>query len=305
VLASALVLFASTLILGIIGSVADAIPLARTLSLLIMAAFTGLVFYATWIEPFNLRVTEQTLTTPKLRDGTSVRVLHLGDLHLEHITPRERHLNQLVTKIQPDVIVFSGDFVNLSNTYNPETFSEIRKVIGQWRAPLGVYCVPGTYTVEPVERVKEFTDALDNLRLLLDECVTVDTAGGPFHVLGMVTRHRLDQDQKTFAKLSTCAPKEDFRLLVTHAPDVAPQADDADVDLYVCGHTHGGQIRLPFIGALFSGSHLGKQFVMGRYDLEHTTVYTSRGIGLEGLGAPRARFLCPPEIIVWEIRGQH
>ncbi len=305
VLATAVVLFAVALIFGMIGAVADVYPLSRTITLVIMAAFTGLVFYSTWVEPFNLRVTEETLTTSKLRDGSSVRLLHLGDLHLEHITPRERHLNRLVESIQPDVIVFSGDFVNLSNTYNPQTFSEIREVISAWHAPLGVYCVPGTYTVEPIERVKEFTDGLDNLRLLLDECVTLNTTGGLFHVLGMVTRHRLDQDQKTFAKLSTCASKEEFRLLVTHAPDVAPQADEAEVDLYVCGHTHGGQIRLPLIGALFSGSHLGKQFVMGRYDLSHTTVYTSRGIGLEGLGAPRARFLCPPEIIVWEIRGQH
>ena len=42
---------------------------------------------------------------------------------------------------------------------------------------------------------------------------------------------------------------------------------------------------------------------MGRYDLDNVTVYTSRGVGMEGMGAPRARFLCPPEIILWEIRG--
>ncbi|MBC8098103.1 MAG: metallophosphoesterase, partial [Armatimonadetes bacterium] len=67
--------------------------------------------------------------------------------------------------------------------------------------------------------------------------------------------------------------------------------------------THGGQIRLPIVGALFSGSHLGMQFVMGRVNLRHLSVYTSRGVGLEGMGAPRARFLCPPEIILWHIKG--
>src|SRR5690606_4499056 len=125
--------------------------------------------------------------------------------------------------------------------------------------------------------------------------------------IGMVTRHILGRDQHTFARLVTNAPADvskTFTVLLTHAPDVGPDANAAGIDLYVCGHTHGGQIRLPFIGALFSGSHLGKQFVMGRYDLGQTTLYTSRGIGLEGLGAPRARFLCPPEIIAWEIRGQ-
>ncbi len=303
-LAIALVLLVTSLLSGLIGIVTDRIDIAHSLAFLSMIGMTGLVFYSTWIEPFNLRVTRQTLTSRKLQPGKSVRVLHLGDLHLEHITPRERHLNRMIETLQPDLIVFSGDFVNLSNTYDPATFNEIREIISEWRAPLGVYCVPGTYTVEPLERVREFTQGLDNLRLLTDEQLTIQTDAGPLHLIGMVTRHILERDQRTFARLMSGAPSGVFTLLLTHAPDVAPDANTAGVDLYVCGHTHGGQIRLPLIGALFSGSHLGKQFVMGRYDLGQTTLYTSRGIGLEGLGAPRARFLCPPEIIAWEIRGQ-
>lgn len=303
-LAIALVLLVTSLLSGLIGIVTDRIDIAHSLAFLSMIGMTGLVFYSTWIEPFNLRVTRETLTSRKLQPGKSVRVLHLGDLHLEHITPRERHLNRMIETLQPDLIVFSGDFVNLSNTYDPATFNEIREIISEWRAPLGVYCVPGTYTVEPLERVREFTQRLDNLRLLTDEQLTIQTDAGPLHLIGMVTRHILERDQRTFARLMSGAPSGVFTLLLTHAPDVAPDANTAGVDLYVCGHTHGGQIRLPLIGALFSGSHLGKQFVMGRYDLGQTTLYTSRGIGLEGLGAPRARFLCPPEIIAWEIRGQ-
>lgn len=99
------------------------------------------------------------------------------------------------------------------------------------------------------------------------------------------------------------APRSGLKLLLTHAPDIAPDADALGIDLYLCGHTHGGQIRLPLIGALASASHLGKRFVMGRYEMVNATVYTSRGVGMEGLGAPRARFLCPPEIILWEIQG--
>jgi predicted MPP superfamily phosphohydrolase len=69
------------------------------------------------------------------------------------------------------------------------------------------------------------------------------------------------------------------------------------------GHTHGGQVRLPWFGALVTSSLYGKAFEMGRYQLAGLTLYVTRGIGLEGSAAPRARFLCPPEVIVWEIDG--
>jgi predicted MPP superfamily phosphohydrolase len=62
-------------------------------------------------------------------------------------------------------------------------------------------------------------------------------------------------------------------------------------------------VRLPFYGALLTSSELGKQFEMGYYRLENTHVYVSRGIGMEGLGAPRVRFLCPPEITLFSVHG--
>jgi len=98
-----------------------------------------------------------------------------------------------------------------------------------------------------------------------------------------------------------CAP---FTLLLYHTPDLMPQAVRAGVDLYLCGHTHGGQIRLPLIGALVTSSRFWKRYEMGRYVEGNTTLYVNRGLGMEGFGAPRARFLCPPEIALLELRGQ-
>jgi uncharacterized protein len=297
-LALALMMFIGAFLLGILNA-------PDWLAVLGFVLVTAVVFYSTYIEPFNLRVTRETLKTRKFAASSPpLRLLHIADIHVERLTPRERRLNKLIEELKPDVIVFSGDFVNISYTYDDEAKEAIQKVIRQWNAPLGVYCVPGTYTVEPAERVKTFVKGLDNLTLLLDRWVTLDTPAGQFSILGMVTRHILETDQQNFARLIEKAPREGLRLLLTHAPDVAPDADKAGIDLYLCGHTHGGQIRMPIVGALFSGSHLGMRFVMGRKDLRQTVVYTSRGVGLEGLGAPRARFLCPPEIILWEIRGE-
>lgn len=275
--------------------------LASALLLLISV----LAYYGTWVEPFSLGVTRQRFTTSKWdASAPALRLLHISDLHIERVTPRERHLNRLITELKPDIIVFTGDFVNLSNTHDPESEVAIRSVIGEWSAPLGVYCVAGTPLVETLERVNAFIKDLDNLKLLANQWMTINTPGGPFNILGMMTTHDLDVDRAALKKMVLVAPQSGITLLLAHAPDIAPEANNARIDLYFAGHTHGGQIRLPFIGAIFSSSRLGNRFIMGRYELGHTTLYTSRGVGLEGLGAPRARFLCPPEITLWEIGGK-
>lgn len=270
---------------------------------LALAAVTALVFYSTWIEPFRLGVTVQQYHTSKWNGAPPLRLLQVGDIHVERVTPRERRLNQIIRQIEPDVIVFTGDFVNLSNTHDPVAEQAIREIISEWRAPLGVYCVSGTPLVEPLERVQDFVSGLDNLKLLPNEWTSITTPGGALNILGLVVTHDMAKDRALLQTMMQAAPKTGMNLLLMHPPDIAPEANECGIDLYLCGHTHGGQIRLPLIGSLFSSSHLGNRFIMGRYELGTTTLYTARGVGLEGLGAPRARFLCPPEIVLWEISG--
>lgn len=274
------------------------------LALLLIVPISALVFYTTWIEPFRLSVTQQPYTTAKLKaNAPSLRILQIGDIHMERVSPRERDLNRRIADLKPDMIVFTGDFVNLSNTHDPDSEAAIREIIGEWAAPLGVYCVSGTPLVEPIERVRAFVNGLDNLKLLENQWITVTTPGGPLHILGLSVTHVMSDDRALLKKMLLTAPANGLKLLLMHPPDIAPEANEAGIDLYFCGHTHGGQIRLPLIGAIFSSSHLGQQFIMGRYELGATTLYTSRGVGLEGLGAPRARLLCPPEIVLWTIAG--
>ncbi|NDJ60135.1 MAG: hypothetical protein GYB67_03370 [Chloroflexi bacterium] len=276
-------------------------PLA--LMLIVLAAITGLAVYATWIEPFALGVTRERYASAAWA-GAPLRVLHISDLHLERRTRREDRLNALIAELEPDVIVFTGDFVNISYTFDAQAEADIRAVISGWRAKYGTYCVPGTPVVEPPERVRAFTHGLENITVLNNRWVTITTGDGDqLHILGMITTHDMAADRAALATMMASAPGDGVRLQIMHTPDLAPEAADAGLDLYFAGHTHGGQIRLPVIGAVFSASHLGMRFVMGRKPAGGLTVYTSRGVGLEGLGAPRARLLCPPEIILWEISG--
>jgi predicted MPP superfamily phosphohydrolase len=82
-----------------------------------------------------------------------------------------------------------------------------------------------------------------------------------------------------------------------------PQAAALGVDLYLAGHTHGGQWRLPLFGAILTSSKFWKRYEAGAYQEGSTHLYVSRGIGLEGFGTPRARFFCPPEVVLISLSG--
>ncbi len=140
------------------------------------------------------------------------------------------------------------------------------------------------------------------IRFLQDETVTIGTEEQKICLLGVRNTYDEARDVRALRSLAATTSPSGLRILLYHTPDLMPVAASLGIDLYLCGHTHGGQIRLPLYGALATSSRWGKRYEQGRY-LEHeTTLYVSRGLGLEGLGAPRARFLAPPEAILWELR---
>ena len=94
-----------------------------------------------------------------------------------------------------------------------------------------------------------------------------------------------------------------FILLLYHSPDLIREAAGHQVDLYLAGHTHGGQWCLPGFGAILTSSRFWKRYEAGLYREGDTTLYVSRGLGMEGFGTPRARILCPPEVVEVVITG--
>lgn len=285
------------------------LALGRSLAALLPAPlnlglqFVGvlLVVYGFWIEPHHITVTKQSLVTDKLKPGTKMRILHLGDLHLERVTRREERLNQLIAELQPDLILFSGDFLNLSYITDSTAQQAARQVLQQWQAPLGVYAVTGSPAVDLDESVHTVLAGLP-IHWLRGESVRLPVGDDVIQIVGLPCTHKPFVD---YPLLQQIVPPDshDFTILLYHSPDLAPLAAELGIDLQLSGHTHGGQVCLPFFGALITGSLYGRRFQSGRYTLREMTLYITRGIGMEGAGAPRVRFLCPPEIILWEITG--
>ena len=261
--------------------------------------FTGsiLLWYGTAVEPFKLSLTTLTVSTDRLTpDAKPIRLLHISDLHVEYLTKREARVLALVQEAQPDLIVISGDYVNLSNNRDPKTLAQVHELLRQMTAPYGVYAVLGSPPVDLRETVAPLFDDLPVV-LLRGEWQKVGVGHGrSLTIIGLDCTHDLPLDRQRLAKLTATAPDDTPQLLLFHSPELMPEAAGHGIDLYLCGHTHGGQVRLPFIGPLLTSSQLGRRFVMGLYQIGRTHLYISRGIGLEGLSAPRVRFRCPPEM---------
>jgi predicted MPP superfamily phosphohydrolase len=262
---------------------------------------TLLVIYGFWIEPHHLRVTRQSLKSLKLHNRQPIRILHLSDLHIERETAREKQLNQLVKLLEPDLILFSGDFLNLSYLKDPLAHTAARAVIKDWSAPYGVFAVTGSPAVDLEEVIPGLLEGLP-LHWLQNEKQIVNIRGQEIMIAGITCTHKPFLDGPRLAEVLPDSA-ERFSILLYHSPDLAPNAARSGFDLQLSGHTHGGQVRLPLVGALFTGSLYGKTFEAGRMQLGSLVLYISRGIGLEGASAPRVRFLCPPEIILWELEA--
>jgi hypothetical protein len=266
-------------------------------------ALTGYVLNALWGEPFRLEVTALTLRSPKLNGAPPLRILHFSDLHIERVTIREEKMLKLIDDLRPDVIVYTGDLLNFSYIADAQARLDCRAIMAKIHAPLGVYAIPGTPLVDTPAALQAIYTGLDQIQLLSDEIRSID-GYSRVQLIGLSCTHDRSIDAPQLDRLRHELSDDKFSLLLYHSPDLMPEAIEAKIDLYLCGHTHGGQVRLPLFGAIVTSSIYGKRYEMGQYHQGQTTLYVSRGVGMEGKGAPRMRFLCPPEIELIELRGE-
>ena len=262
---------------------------------------TLLVIIGFYIEPFHLEVHHETIPTTD-PNKKNFRIVHLGDLHIERITKREEKIIKELKDLKPDLILFSGDILNLSYLHDGQAHHDARKFFKQLSAPLGVFAVSGSPAVDLPSLFPELLR--DTQVQWLDNRVeSIELENFSINIFGLTCSHNPDMDNLVLHELTSNFPiqKNSFNILLHHSPDIAPLACQYNFDLQLSGHTHGGQVCLPFFGALVTGSLYNKAFESGHYLVKKMNLYVTRGLGMEGAIAPRVRLFCRPEIIVWDL----
>lgn len=248
----------------------------------------GCFGYALLIEADWLEVTHLTVETDKWPAGKVLRVAHLSDLHVDRQTRALSRLSEVLRQERVDLIVFTGDSINRA-----DAAPLFRSTLGGLPARLGRVAVRGNHDVHHWGRVDLFgggvaTELMSDAPLLL-EGGTLAICGAPFWALEGVEG------------CLKAAPPQALVMFVYHSPDLVESLQPAP-DLYLAGHTHGGQVALPFYGALITMSNFDKRYEAGRYQVGKTTLYVNRGIGFEP-HLPRVRFFARPEVTIIELVG--
>ena len=240
------------------------------------------------VEPERLEVSHFTITTPRI--SRPVRVVLLADLQTDRIGAYERGVLERIRAERPDLVVLAGDYVQHAEASTRRALmGRLATLIAsvELSAPLGVYAVEGN------------TDHDDWVQVFAGSSV-VATATTQTFDLGELELVALSMSDSFRTDLRLSPRGEKFRIVLGHAPDFA--LSRAPADLLLAGHTHGGQIRLPFFGPLLTFSKVPRAWAAGKTELAaERTLIVSRGVGMERGDAPRLRFLCRPELVVIDL----
>jgi uncharacterized protein len=257
------------------------ITLKNSILLIFVFLALGLVAfsYAHWIEPVWIEVTRHTLKAPIT---VPFKIAHLTDLHIKALGYRENHLLELIKQEAPDVILISGDSISEGGDYK-----KVGNFLKKLAAPRGVWLVRGNWEhwhpskYESQIYADSSVNFLNNSSHQLIENIWIiglddNSAGNP----------NLDN-------ALSGVPDNAYKIGLFHSPDYFFK-HGAAFDLVLAGHTHGGQIRIPFLPPLWL-PHGSGPYIEGWYDAHNSNskMYVSRGIGNSIL---ELRFFCRPEL---------
>jgi predicted MPP superfamily phosphohydrolase len=257
------------------------IPIKNLLLLLLLffALVVGVAIYAHWVEPIWIEVTHHKLKAPV---KSPLRIAHLTDLHIKKFGFREKRLLKLLKQESPDAILISGDSISNTGDYHA-----VGIFLKELVAPRGVWLVRGNWEHWRSDRdeLQIYANAgiqfLNNSNRQISENIWIiglddNSAGSP-----------------DLAAANSGVPKGAYKIGLFHSPDYFSEHAEA-FDLALAGHTHGGQIRLPFFPPLWLPRGSGP-YVKGWYTAQNSDskMYVSRGIGNSIL---ELRFFCRPEL---------
>lgn len=260
----------------------------------------ALRYYVTYLEPEHLVVKHVRIETPKLTKP--IRLLHITDIQAGAVGDYQREVFQQIQALKPDIILNTGDFLQV---VPPATFKEewgkLFELIQSVNPRYGTYAVFGDTERELYGYKPE---ALQPLKMLSSrsQIVTVDGGALSLHGLSLYQSKSQEWAARSIDQWLQESDPSEFRILLGHAPDYALGVSEKPIDLCLAGHTHGGQVRLPWYGPLVIDSEVPKEWSSGfrRVGIPYLNVSAGAGSNRHE-GLPPLRFNCPTEMTLIEL----
>jgi predicted MPP superfamily phosphohydrolase len=229
---------------------------------------------------------------PEAFDG--FRILFIADLHADRNQQVMERLIRQLKNFQFDLVLLGGDYRFKIKGLYEKAIEQIRPLKQNVDSIYGWYAVLGNH--DPLEIIEPMEEL--GIHFLVNENIKIDRNGQAIWLIGLDEEHYFES--ANFAQASQGVPQNAFSIVLTHANDALLKMPANSCDLFLCGHTHGGQICFPFIGPLLVHSRLPRNMANGLWNYRGITGFTTCGVGTSGLPL---RFNCPGEYTIIKLKS--
>lgn len=243
------------------------------------------------LDPVVRHVTFPFPDLPQAFDG--FKILQISDLHIDQMDGLAEALAPLVAPLRPDLCVLTGDYRWEIDGPCDEVYPRVAKVLAAIQTRQGFFGILGNHDASEIAYHLETM----GVRMLINEAVPLERAGVTIWLAG--TDDPFDYYCGDLDGTLAQVPNDAFTVLLTHSPQLYPAAAGRGIKLYLCGHTHAGQLRVPLVGAVKKNAPVPRRFVQGAWTYHGMQGYTTAGAGCSTLPI---RFNCPPEVVLIQLR---
>ena len=235
-----------------------------------------IVIYARYIGTTGLFVKEYNIKSNNITDTYSgLKIVHFSDFHYGRTTNLKELINLVddINKLKPDIIIFSGDFIDKSKKIKDDEFNKIVEQLSKLDSTYGNYYVNGNHD-NKFDKYNQMMDSANFININDKYDVIYNTKNETILLSGLSTKADTKYLDEVFKDKFY-----NYKINVMHYPDDISKIKDYNYDLVLSGHSHNGQIRIPFYGAIILPDH-AKKYYKPHYKINNTEFYISSGIGV-------------------------
>lgn len=270
---------------------------------LLIVIFSCTFIYGKYIEPKNIVIREYNIINSKIPSSFyGLKIVHISDIHYK-VTTNKKDLKKLVKEInlmKPDIVILSGDIFDSNIEYTEDDFKDLTDILKSIDYSIGKYAIKG----EEDLKFKAWTNIINDSNFInLNDSYEFIYNGSnePLLLVGVSSNYNDNHIEKfidnTFKEI-----KDEYKyaILVLHEPDFVDKIDYSKFNLILAGHSHNGQVILPFIGPLLNDKY-SKNYYSEYYKLGNTKLYVSSGIGCSK--KLKFRLFSKPSINLYRLRN--
>ncbi len=259
--------------------------------LTIIILIVGVLLYARYIGTSGLIIKEYKVTNSSIPEGFyGTKIVHLSDIHYGR-TIKKKELQKIVEKVNhlhPDIIIITGDLIDRNTMLTDRMASVISDILKDLDANVGKYAIQGNHDYKfdkwaTIISDSGFTNLNDRYDLIYNESTKPIFLGGlstntyqkektleeKIKVMNDYFASRTEENKENFP---------DYKIMIMHEPDFIDEINPENYDLILAGHSHNGQVRVPFVGAVILPPY-AKKYYKPYYNVNGTDLYISSGIG--------------------------